>query len=74
MQTEVNRILRRNATRSLKRAESLLFLAGKQLEAAGRTAPDRYHSDRLRSLAIGVRQLVLPMYRIAISLRKGCEL
>jgi len=43
---------------------------GKQLDAASRTAPDKYHADRLRFLATGVRDVTLPLCRIASHLQK----
>jgi len=60
----------RIASRRLSKAVTLLFRAGKQLDAASRTAPDKYHADRLRFLATGVRDVTLPLCRIASHLEK----
>ena len=61
----------RVASRRLSRAVTLLFRAGKQLEAASNSTPDKYNSDRLRSLSIGLRELSLPLSRIASRFTKG---
>jgi len=61
----------RAASRQLTKAVILLFRAGKQLDAASRTSPDRYHADRLRFFASGLRDLSLPLSRIASRLEKG---
>ena len=59
----------RIASRRLTRAITLLYRAGRQLDDASRVAPDRYNSDRLRSLATGLRDLSLPLSRIASRLQ-----
>ena len=64
----------RIASRRLARAVALLVRAGKQLDHAGRIVPDRYNSDRLRSLATGLRDLSLPLSRIASRFEKGGDL
>jgi hypothetical protein len=63
----------RLATRRLSKAVTLLFRAGKQLEAASRMSADRYHSDRLQFFATGLRDVTLPLHRIASRLQKGGE-
>jgi len=61
----------RIASRRLTRAVTLLSRAGRQLDAASRLAPDKYHADRLRFLATGLRDLSLPLVRIASRLEKA---
>ena len=61
----------RIASRRLTRAITLLSRAGKQLDSASQTVPDRYQMDRLRFLATGLRDLSLPLSRIASRLEKG---
>jgi hypothetical protein len=61
----------RNASRQLTRALTLLSRAGRQLDEASRTAPNRYHADRLRFYANGLRDVTLPLYRIASLIEKG---
>lgn len=61
----------RIASRRLTRAITLLTRAGRQLDTASRLAPDKYNADRLRFLAIGIRDLSLPLSRIASRLEKG---
>lgn len=63
----------RAASRRLAKAVTLLLRAGKQLDAASRTAPDKYNADRLRFFATGLRDVSLPLYRIASRLEKGGE-
>ena len=64
----------RIASRRLNRAVTLITRAGLQLEHASRVAPDRYNADRLHLIAIGLRDLSLPLTRIATRLEKGGEL
>ena len=64
----------RIASRRLTRAVTLLFRAGKQLDAASRIAPDRYDADRLRFFATGVRDVTLPLSKIASCLERGRDL
>ena len=64
----------RVASRRLTRAVTLLHRAGRQLSEASRTAPDRYNRERLLGLAIGLRDLSLPLSRIASGLEKGGEI
>jgi hypothetical protein len=59
------------ASRRLTRAVTLLFRAGKQLDEASRQAPDTYHADRLHFFATGLRDMSLPLARIASQLEKG---
>jgi hypothetical protein len=61
----------RIASRRLTRAITLLTRAGRQLDNASRLAPDKYNADRLRFFAIGIRDLSLPLSRIASRLEKG---
>lgn len=65
---------RRAASRRLERAITLLHRAGRQLDAASHAAPDRFHRDRLYNLALGLRELSLPLARIASRLQKGIAL
>jgi hypothetical protein len=71
--TPLHNTSNRIASRRLSKAVTLLFRAGKQLDAASRTAPDKYHADRLRFFATGLRDVSLPLYRIASRLEKGGE-
>jgi len=64
----------RAASRKLLRAVSLLNLAGRQLSAAGNVSNDRYHRNKLHSLALGLRELSLPLSRIASVLGRGGDL
>ncbi len=64
----------RNASRRLTKAVTLLYRAGKQLDEASRTAPDTYNANRLRFIATGVREVSLPLSKIASRLEKGGEL
>lgn len=66
-----NRTSPRLATRRIHRAVTLLFRAGRQLDAAGCAMPDPYHSDRLRHLAVGLRDFSLPLSRLAARLDNG---
>jgi hypothetical protein len=61
----------RAASRRLARAVSLLYRAGEQLSAAGQASPDRYHRNKLHRLALGLRELSLPLSRIASVLERG---
>ena len=63
----------RIASRRLTRAVTLLSRAGRQLDNASRLAPDKYNADRLLSIASGLRDLSLPLSRIASRLEKGGE-
>jgi len=71
MSRPLNPVSDRTASRRLTRAVTLLGRAGRQLDAASRLAPDNYHADRLRFLATGLRDLSLPLSRIASCLEKG---
>jgi hypothetical protein len=64
----------RIASRRLRRAVTLLFRAGKQLDAASITSPDRYGAERLRFFATGVRDVALPLSKIASCLERGRDL
>jgi hypothetical protein len=61
----------RTASRRLTRAVSLLARAGRQLYCASQAAPDRFHRDRLHFFADGLRELSLPLSRIASRLERG---
>lgn len=61
------------ASHKVSQAVVLLSRAGKQLDAACETAPDRYNADRLRSLASGLREVTVPLVKIASRLQKGCD-
>jgi hypothetical protein len=64
----------RAASRRLARAVTLLNRAGQQLDGASHAAPDRFHRDHLHFLATGLRELSLPLARIASVLQKGGQL
>jgi hypothetical protein len=55
--TELDNSSNRFATRHFSKAVVLLIRAGRQLDAASRTASDKYHADRLRFFAIGLRDV-----------------
>ena len=59
------------ASRRVFRAVNLVFRAGRHLEDASRFAADNYNSDHLRYLAAGLRELSLPLSRIASHLQDG---
>lgn len=59
------------ASRKLARAVSLLSLAGEQLAAARHSSLDRYHRKKLHNFSIGLRELSLPLSRIASRLERG---
>ena len=61
----------RVASRRLARAVTLLSRASRQLDSASRFAPDQYNTDRLRFLAVGLRDLSIPLCKIASRLEKG---
>lgn len=61
----------RLASRRLARAITLLHRAGRQLDTASQSAPDHYHRDRLHCLVLGLREIALPLSRIATHLEKG---
>jgi hypothetical protein len=61
----------RIASRRLTRAVALLYRAGLQLDGASQIAPDRHNRDRLHTLAVGIRELSLPLSRIASRLERG---
>lgn len=67
LNTASNRI----ASRRLVRAITLLNRAGRQLSTASQSAQDRYNRDRLHALAVGLRELTLPLGTIASRLEKG---
>jgi hypothetical protein len=63
----------RTASRRLVRAVNFLTLAGRALCAASQASSDRYHKNKFHRLAIGVRELTLPLTRIASLLDRGGE-
>ena len=65
-----SRLSYQTASRRLARVVTLLYRAGKQLDAASKEAPDGYHADRLYYFATGLRDLSLPLARIASQLEK----
>jgi hypothetical protein len=67
----VEHVSHRAASRRLARAVSLLHLAGQQLLAASQASPDRFHRNKLRGLALGLREVSLPLSRIASVLERG---
>lgn len=64
----------RVASRRLMRALILLNRAGRQLDFASQATPDRFHRDRLHSFAEGLRELSIPLSRLASRFEKGGEL
>jgi hypothetical protein len=71
MQEHCSTFSHRNASRRVARAVILLSRAGEQLQAASQTTPDRYSCDRLRFLATGIRELSIPLSKIATCFEKG---
>lgn len=71
--TKSEHISSRTASRKLVRAVTFLALAGQQLTAAGNASPNRHYRNRLHSLALGVRDLSLPLSRLASLLERGGE-
>jgi hypothetical protein len=61
----------RIASRRLNRAVSLLCRAGQQLDDAASLAPDKFHRNRLYVFASGLRDLAIPLARIASHLQRG---
>ena len=61
----------RVASRRLSRAVTLLARAGRQLDGASQAVPDRYNQNRLRLLASGLRDLSIPLSKIASYLERG---
>jgi hypothetical protein len=57
----------------LARVVRLLNRAGEQLQAARHASDDRYHRNALNEIVIGLRDVSLPLSRIASSLKRGCE-
>jgi hypothetical protein len=71
--TQYEAVSPRIASRRLTRAVTLLTRAGRQLENVSRATPNKYNADRLRFIATGLRDLSLPLSRIASQLEKGNE-
>ena len=69
--SEVSHTLNRAASIHLARVASHLTQAGKQLSAATHAVPDRYHQQRLRRLAVDLRELSLPLMGLVSSLERG---
>jgi hypothetical protein len=70
-QTNYPSLSHRLASRRLTRAVTLLARAGRQLDDASRVAPDRHNRNRLRLLATGLRDLSIPLSKIASYLERG---
>jgi len=70
-QSELHATSHRIASRRVARAIILLSRAGEQLQAASQTTPDRYSCDRLRFLATGIRELSIPLSKIATCFEEG---
>ena len=64
----------RTASRRLERAIMLLNRAGRQLDGASHASRERFHRDRLYSLATGLREFTLPLSRLASFLQRGGQL
>jgi hypothetical protein len=62
---------RRVASRKLARSLAYLHHAERQMASASQAAPDRYHQDRLRFIANGLRELSIPLTRIVSRLERG---
>lgn len=69
--SRVSHTASRAASRRLARAVFLLDCAGRQISAASNASSDRYHRNKLHNLAIGLRDLTLPLYRIVSHLERG---
>jgi hypothetical protein len=67
----VSHTANRAASIRLARAVSHLQRAGQQLTAATHAAPDRYHQQQLRRLAVDLRALSLPIEGLASLLGHG---
>ena len=65
MQREVNRSFPRIASRRLHRVVTLLAQAGRTLDAASRQAPDKHERDRLFFFANELREVSIPLSRLA---------
>lgn len=63
----------RSASIRLARAVSHLQRANRELTAATQAAPDRYHQNQLRHLAVDVRELSNPLSRIVWTLENGAR-
>ena len=61
----------RVASRRVGRALTLLSRASRQLDSASHSAPDQYHQQRLHGLVVGLRDLCLPLSKIASHLERG---
>lgn len=71
MQEHSSTYSHRIASSRVARAIILLSRAGEQLRAASQTTPDRYSCNRLRVLATGLRELSIPLLKIASCFEKG---
>jgi len=68
---KVEHTANRTASRKLLRAVTHLNLAGQQLSAAGQSSPDRHHRDKFHRMALGLRELSLPLSHLASLLERG---
>ena len=73
MQRQYQPSSNRVASRRLTRAVTPLTRAGRQLESASQATPDHFHRKRLHFFASGLRELSLPLSRIASRLENGGE-
>lgn len=71
MHRQLNLTSRRTASRRVLRAIKLLTRAGKQLDFASKSAPDKHNRDRLRFFVIGFRDLANSFSKIASQLERG---
>ena len=69
--TQVDHNSNRAASRRLGRVFFLLRSAGEQLTAASHASPDRHHRKQLHNLAVELRELSVPLSRIASHLERG---
>jgi len=70
MHPEDNRTSSQIASRYLHRVVRMLAQAGESLDDASRHTPNRYHRDRLYYFASGLRDLSIPLSRLASRLEK----
>jgi hypothetical protein len=68
--TQLNLSPHKTASPPLRRALTLLFRACKEISSAIRVAPDEYHRQCLHCLAAEVKDLSLPLARVAARIAK----
>lgn len=70
LMAQLNSTSHRIASRRLHRALILLHRASRYIEAASQSA-DRHHKDELLEFALGLREICIPLFRVAARLEKG---